>query len=284
MSHAPALFRRRRRPAALSLATLVLCGALAGRGAPARATPTGTADPGLACRRAIRAAELGGAIPPQLLAAIGRVESGRRDAATGGLSPWPWTINAEGAGRFFDSKAEAIAAVRELQARGVRSIDVGCLQVNLMHHPDAFASLDQAFDPQANAFYAAAFLKQLHGQTGSWPKAAAAYHSQTPELAEAYQQQVMAAWPEERQSAGTALGGGMPMTMPVPMAGPFGRSMFASVPGGGMGPMILPGAPHAHVLPMVAPQGAGGGAAMTLGRDLAAYRRMPIAMAPHAGG
>ena len=75
--------------------------------------------------------------------------------------PWPWTVNAEGQGAFYDTKAEAVAAVRAMQARGVRSIDVGCGQINLMHHPDAFASLEQAFDPQANAAYAARFLKEL---------------------------------------------------------------------------------------------------------------------------
>ena len=41
------------------------------------------------------------------------------------------------------------------RAQGARSIDVGCMQVNLLHHADAFASLEQAFDPVANARYAA---------------------------------------------------------------------------------------------------------------------------------
>ena len=98
------------------------------------------------------------------------------------MQPWPWTINAEGTGRFFESKAEAIAAVEALQARGVRSIDVGCMQVNLMHHPHAFASLDEAFDPQANAAYGARFLSALHHDLGAWPAATAAYHSQTEKL------------------------------------------------------------------------------------------------------
>ena len=46
------------------------------------------------------------------------------------------------------TRQQAVAAVQALQARGVRSIDVGCLQVNLMYHPIAFASLDDAFDPR----------------------------------------------------------------------------------------------------------------------------------------
>ena len=69
---------------------------------------------------------------------------------------------AEGQGRYLSSKLEAINEVRELQARGIRNIDVGCMQVNLYHHPDAFFSLEQAFDPAANVTYAAQFLRSLY--------------------------------------------------------------------------------------------------------------------------
>src|SRR6201986_1933464 len=93
---------------------------------------------GLLCRPAIASGDRAGGIPPHLLAAIGRVESGRRDPVTGDWHPWPWTVNAEGEGAFYDTKAQAIAAVQAAQARGVRSIDVGCTQINLLHHPDAF--------------------------------------------------------------------------------------------------------------------------------------------------
>ena len=158
--------------------------------------------PGDQCRAAIIAAERGHAIPPRLLAAIGRVESGRRDPGTGAWGPWPWTINAEGTGSFFDTKAQAIAAVQALRARGVRSIDVGCMQVNLMHHPDAFASLDQAFEPAVNADYAARFLSDLHAQTGDWMTAAAHYHSANPAEGTPYAAKVAAAWPEEQRLAG----------------------------------------------------------------------------------
>ena len=59
-------------------------------------------------------------MPAGLLHAIGKVESGRPDAAAGGATAWPWTINAEGQGRYFDTKEAAIAAVEALRARGVR--------------------------------------------------------------------------------------------------------------------------------------------------------------------
>ncbi|MBO0710875.1 MAG: transglycosylase SLT domain-containing protein [Acetobacteraceae bacterium] len=146
------------------------------------------------CVRAIAAAEHNLKTPDRLLSAIGLVESGRADPKTGTIRPWPWTINAEGNAHYFDSKVEAIAAVQALQTRGVRSIDVGCMQVNLMHHPTAFASLDEAFDPNVNATYAARFLLSLYHDLGSWPRATAAYHSQTDELGTDYARRVMMAW------------------------------------------------------------------------------------------
>ena len=146
------------------------------------------------CAKAIAAAERAGDIPGGLLAAIGHVESGRRDPVSGAVVSWPWTIDAGGAGHFFATKAEAVAATQELQAQGIASIDVGCMQVNLAYHPDAFATLEQAFDPLTNALYAARFLRVLFSQNGDWPAAVAAYHSQTREVGAAYQGKVLAIW------------------------------------------------------------------------------------------
>ena len=151
------------------------------------------AAPFAQCRAAIAAVERSTGVPDRLMQAIGAVESGRREAG-GIVSAWPWSINAEGVGFFYDSKAEAIAAVTALRARGVRSIDVGCMQVNLVYHGSAFSSLEEAFDPGANARYAARFLQSLQAKTGSWPGAAAGYHSLTPEVGADYGRKVLAVW------------------------------------------------------------------------------------------
>lgn len=233
---------------------------LAGSSGPALAD-SGTLAPSarLLCPQAIAVAEQAHAIPARLLAAIGRVESGRPDSS-GVVVPWPWTINAEGQGRFFDSKAQAVAAVRALQAQGVQSIDVGCMQVNLMHHPNAFASLDQAFDPAANADYAAGFLRRLYAQTNNWAEAAAQYHSATPGLADDYRRKVMMAW-----------GGGDTDGAP-PSAGwnPTVTPPFAIVRPGGLSPHVMQAG--------AASPGAVGGFA-TRGRGLDFYRARPIAIA-----
>lgn len=223
--------------------------------------------PGLLCRQAIAAAAQAHALPSGLMAAIGQVESGRRDPVSGALHPWPWTVDAEGQGTFYDTKAQAIAAVRGLQARGVRSIDVGCMQVNLMHHPDAFGSLEQAFDPMANADFAARFLVELHAQTGAWPKATAMYHSTTPELGAAYQQKVMAVWPEEQRMAEAAP-----------------RIALAQAWGATLNPGLFPPLPRRGAGERILPRTVPGGGTPPPGRGLAAYRAAPIGLARHRLG
>ena len=197
----------------LALTGLALTGvALTGvaLAAPAMATPP-LASPAQLCESAIVATERTAHLPARMMSAIAVVETGRPDAS-GALRPWPWTINAEGQGYFFATKQQAIDAVRGLQGRGVRSIDVGCMQVNLMFHPDAFASLDQAFDPDSNARYAARFLTALHAAKNDWPAAIAAYHSETPAVGAAYRRLVLARWDHPGMTAGTtgAYGAFMP--------------------------------------------------------------------------
>lgn len=164
--------------------------ALAAQGqiAAAKAVPDGQV-----CLHHIAKAEKASRIPKGLLAAIGLTESGRT-LKGGKRAVWPWTVNAAGEGHFFKSKEDAIAFVEGKLADGVESIDVGCMQINLKHHPDAFASLEDAFDPSTNTAYAAEFLTSLHGELRGWLPAARRYHSATPEKGEAYGEKVLANW------------------------------------------------------------------------------------------
>lgn len=159
-----------------------------------------TADPLIEgakqCTRHFAQYERENGIPTYLLAAVASTESGRYHKGLGIKVPWPWTINANGKGYFFDSKQEAVAAARKLRARGIKSMDVGCMQVNLHHHPDAFVSLEQAFDPKANVAYASRFLRALYDEGSSWRKASASYHSRTPKYGAAYVGRVYSNWHE----------------------------------------------------------------------------------------
>ena len=220
------------------------------------------------CRAAIAEAERGANLPRGLLQAIGRVESGRRDPETGHFAPWPWTINAEGEGKYFPTREAAIAHVRQLQARGVRIIDVGCMQVNLHHHPNAFASLEQAFDPLTNARYAARFLTELNGGRADWRQAAGHYHSQTPERAGPYREKVLAAWEQEARNAGDSSAEAMALAR---LRTGWGSVALAST--GGIS--LSNRADRAQIIPL---PGAGGGLAggASPGRGLDAYRSAPI--------
>ena len=223
----------------------------------AAAPRPGASSPAAQCRAAIGSAERAAGIPERLMQAIGVIESGRRDE-NGILTAYPWTINAEGAGSYYATKAEAITAVNALRARGVRSIDVGCMQVNLMYHSSAFASLEEAFDPPANAAYAAKFLLRLLAQTGSWPGATAGYHSLTPGVGTEYARKVLAVW-ERPPSRGTPAPA--PASAPPMSISPVGPSFAAQSAGAG------------RVIPLP------GTAMVATGRGLESYRAAPTRLA-----
>lgn len=160
-----------------------------------------TNDPWQICAFFTAQVEAGEGLPQHLLAAISKVESGRWNPSQEAVSAWPWTVTAGGEGRFFPTKAAAIAEVRALRAEGRRNIDVGCMQVNLLHHPEAFADLEEAFDPAQNIDYAARLLLRLRQEARSWTKAIAFYHSRTPKFNGPYRLKVFRAWREERHRA-----------------------------------------------------------------------------------
>ncbi len=143
------------------------------------------------CTNALRRAEQRYHIPTSLLQSIARAESGRPISSPNDIRPWPWSIDADGSGFFFDSKMAAIAWMRDQASQHI-FVDVGCMQVDLHYHSDAFASLDSAFDPEMNADYAARFLVALHnGEAGgSWDVAVGLYHSHSAPLAAEYRDRV----------------------------------------------------------------------------------------------
>ena len=186
------------------LIVLLLAGlAGGGRGHAASGMPEFLTRPGdhALCTRSIDAAERARQIPRFLMQAIAQVESGRWSAADEANLAWPWTVYAEGRGRYLPSKAEAIAEVEALIRRGVRNIDVGCMQVNLHYHGRAFASLEEAFDPVHNVAYATSFLVDLRRSTRSWTAAVKSYHSRTRKLHIPYRKKVYQAWRTLRQRA-----------------------------------------------------------------------------------
>lgn len=155
--------------------------------------------PELQCLRYLQSYERSMQIPQGLLTAISYVEAGR-PATNGEMTAWPWTINVNGLGSYFETKDAAVAAVRKLLDEGQRSIDVGCMQINLRYHPNAFRTIEDAFDPSLNVAYGAQFLTSLHQLQGSWAKAVERYHSSDDGRREEYREKVLAFWNKDARN------------------------------------------------------------------------------------
>lgn len=129
-------------------------------------------------------------IPSDTLHSISLHESGKHHSEKKMKMVWPWTANVEGKGYHFDNKQEAINFIGQQYMLG-KSIDVGCMQINLRYHPDAFKTVGHALNPKHNVGYAAKFLREKYNQTGDWHKAIALYHSATPHLGGKYHASVL---------------------------------------------------------------------------------------------
>jgi DNA-binding transcriptional MocR family regulator len=132
--------------------------------------------------------------------------------------------------------------------------------VNLHHHPRAFVSLEEAFDPVSNARYAAQFLTQLQAARNDWITAAGHYHSQTPELAQAYRARVQAAWPaaqarnaEDQALAGMNLPSQRPLAPPTSLSLSNREERAQILPASGVGGRGLD-AYRAHPIPVTGRQ------------------------------
>ncbi|MEM6386076.1 MAG: transglycosylase SLT domain-containing protein [Pseudomonadota bacterium] len=136
------------------------------------------------CNDAARQVASESRVPIDVLLAISLTETGRRTATD--FAPWPWTVNMEGVGKWFDDPKSAKHYVRQHFQRGARSFDVGCFQINYKWHGKAFSSISEMFDPVENARYAARFLTELYDEFGDWSQAAGAYHSRTAKHANRY--------------------------------------------------------------------------------------------------
>ncbi|WP_454275310.1 lytic transglycosylase domain-containing protein [Roseovarius sp. MBR-154] len=189
------------------------------------------ARPSHLCDRAAERAARAHGVPLEVLRAITRTETGRVHA--GRMEPWPWTVNMAGEGRWFGDAVAARAYVDQAFRQGARSFDVGCFQINYKWHGAEFRSIAHMFDPEANASYAARFLKTLHDETGDWSVAAGYFHSRTPELAGRYRtrfERIRNALPD----AGAARDAPEPRSVRLPVARQENSyPLFGGTPGSG---------------------------------------------------
>lgn len=155
-------------------------------------------------------------IPDGVLAAIARVESGRRVGAV--VRAWPWTLNQGGAGSYHETRQEALDTLAGALAAGRTNVDVGCMQLNWRWHAAAFPDAETMIDPAANTTYAARFLRDLHDRHGDWKVAIAHYHSADPARGAVYAEKVDRALAGlgTRTTQGTAAPAAAPADPPAP--------------------------------------------------------------------
>lgn len=132
-----------------------------------------TADFGASadCPTLISQAEARRNIPRGLLMAIAMTESGDKGR------PSPFAMNIAGRSYFASSGQEMANIISANWQRGVTSIDVGCMQINLKYHGAKFSRLTDLLNSPTNIEYGAGYLVSLAVESGSWKDAVMSYHN-----------------------------------------------------------------------------------------------------------
>jgi soluble lytic murein transglycosylase-like protein len=123
------------------------------------------------CEREMHAVSERYGIPLGVLYAVALTES------SGERGLQPYVMNIAGKDVVATTLADALARFRAARARGVKLIDLGCMQINHHYHAKAFASVEEMFDPRRNVDYAARFLLQLRARHQTWTMAVARYNA-----------------------------------------------------------------------------------------------------------
>jgi hypothetical protein len=138
-------------------------------------------------------------VPVDVFFSIALQESGK--SGQDKFLPWPWTLNIDEKGHYFDTREEAeialLTAMEEAKRRGkVGRVAVGIGQIYMPSHVTQFESPLQALDPTENLNYAARllawhYLNTLKEGSPDWWVAVGRYHSPSNKLlANVYQKLV----------------------------------------------------------------------------------------------
>jgi len=134
-------------------------------------TPALAGAPRNLCEAEMVAAAQRHNVPLGVLYAVGLTETGRKSSLQ------PYALNIAGKAVFADTPQEAMRHFHAARKKGVKLIDLGCMQINHHYHSKHFTSPQAMLDPQANVAYAAKFLSELYQNEGSWTLAVARYHA-----------------------------------------------------------------------------------------------------------
>lgn len=127
-----------------------------------------------ACTTFIVQAERQHGIPDGLLSAIALTESGMDG------QPYPWALNIAGQAHMADSYGAAARLLRGEDGRPRQDAAVGCMQIHMRYHLASVQTPEWILRPRNNVLYAAAFLRRLYEQYGTWPLAVGHYNASDP--------------------------------------------------------------------------------------------------------
>ncbi|WP_404357156.1 transglycosylase SLT domain-containing protein [Methylotuvimicrobium sp. KM1] len=115
-------------------------------------------------------------IPPRVLYSVALQES-RMRLRSRQTRPWPWTLNVAGVPRRYPTRIAAYIGLTQYLKQGIRSIDVGLMQVNWRYHQDKLGNPWQALDPYHNVRTGAKILASEYRESQDWFEAIGRYHS-----------------------------------------------------------------------------------------------------------
>jgi hypothetical protein len=137
-----------------------------------------------ACTPFLPAAERHFDIPFGVLTAIALTESGSAGR------PYPWTLNVGGQPHFAENYAAAASLLRDRVGVPRLDLAIGCMQIHMRYHLAGVGAPEWALQPRNNVWYAAAFLRRLYDQYGSWRLAIGHYNASDPAARNLYLCQV----------------------------------------------------------------------------------------------
>lgn len=121
-------------------------------------------------------------IDPLLLYSIAITESAA-GVGKGGIQPQPYVFRTDSGPRFFDSLEEAQKALADV-LKTTKNVDVGMMQVNLLHHPQSEPL--KLLEPVRNLTVASQILKTSMSSTSDRVIGVGRYHSWRDDFAQWY--------------------------------------------------------------------------------------------------
>lgn len=124
-------------------------------------------------------------LDPYILYAVALVESAQINDRL--AAPWPWALNRQGRAIIPSSRFEARGILNEALNKGIRSIDVGLMQVNVRWNGHRVRRPDDLLDPETNIRVGADVLTEaIDSAPGDLALGIGRYHTGWRNDADAY--------------------------------------------------------------------------------------------------